>query len=240
MKHVRLLALALFTLGTLLGTSLAGIVSWGDLESSLFDTAISGEAPLRGLRCPVFINAKETGTVSASLVNRLDRPSSFTIRARITDGSVLLKREETIRLPLDPGERGVAEWTVTAQDAAYGGRLILVRVYQFAKYPLPSRDASCGIWVVRAGPLTGTALLLLLLAGSLGLLGSGLWLWHRAGQPGGGTLQTATYVMSVLTGLVGLALISGLMGWWAVGMVFVGVVGLTIVAVMAHFATRIA
>lgn len=238
MRGAHVLWMLLFSVGALLGILLFGSAAWGDLEASLFDAAIRGEAPLRGLKCPVFITATESGTVSLPLKNPLERPTIFTVRARITDGFVLLKREQTSRLSLGPGEEATLEWGVTPKDAAYGGHLILVRVYQFARYPLPSRDSSCGIWVIRAGYLTGVQILVFALLASLAAMVAGIGLWVRASRPLSRERRGIIYGMVALAGLVVIGIVAGLLGWWVLGIGLVAIIVLMVVAIAAYFANR--
>ena len=55
-KGLRVLSVILFAVGVILGLAVAGITIWANLEASLFDTGMSGDASLR-LHCPVVITA---------------------------------------------------------------------------------------------------------------------------------------------------------------------------------------
>lgn len=236
-KVVRGLAVLLFSAGILLGVALFGSTTWGDLEASLFNVAMSGEKRLSTLRCPVMITTAETGTVSASFKNSLERATEFRIRTHISDGYVTLMREITSPLPLEPGERGTLEWTVTPDDAVYG-RLIMVRVYLFSKYPLPSRQGTCGILVVDWPLLTGTQYYILILAASLLSMGGGIGLWINANRPLSRVELHATYAMATLAGSVLAGIIVSLLRWWVAGVLILTIIVLMIGAIIGYFTNR--
>lgn len=209
----------LFVAGLLLGMALFGAVIWGDLEAALFSPGIQQDAALRSLRCPVLITRSETGTVSARLKNPLERSTERYVRAHISDGYVTLMREINTRVPLDPGERQRLEWTVTADDAAFG-RLVLVKVVLRARYPLPSRQGTCGILVLDVPYLTGNQFFALGFAVSLLSMAAGCVLWFRAGEPLRERGRQVGRAMGVLAGIVLVGTIVALMGWWVIGLIF--------------------
>ncbi len=237
-KSLRLLSLLLFATGTLLGLLLFGSVVWGDLEASLFDTVMRGPEPVPGLRCPAIITLGEEGVVRTSFQNPFDQTTEFTFRAHISEGFVTLMREVTAQLSLEPGEKGTVEWAVSAEDAVYGGRLILVRVYQFAKYPLPARDSSCGILVLRSARFTGRQILIAALAISLLGMAGGIWLWVRANRPSSGPAQNATRAMLALAGCVVAGILVALAGWWMPGTIILVITLLLIGAIAGYFLNR--
>jgi hypothetical protein len=236
-KIQRALGVFIFAIGVFFGMVLLGIAVWGDLEASLFDTSMRADASLTTLRCPVMMTRKEIGRVSATFENTLERPVTFTIRAHVSQGYVTLMREENSKLPLEPGETKTLEWTVTPDDAAYG-RLILTRVHVAAKYPLPSRDASCGILVVDLPRFTGSQLTAFVLAASLLGMAIGAGLWVVANRPLRGPAREAIRAMGVLAGSVLIGLVLGLVGQWLLGVLLLVISLLLIVTIAGYLVSR--
>lgn len=226
----RPLGILLFSIGLLAGMALFGAVIWSDLEASLFNPGIQQDAALRSLRCPVVITTSETGTVTASLHNPLDRSTDRYVRAHITDGYVTLLREVNELVTLEPGERQQVQWTVTADDAAFR-RLILVKVVLRGRYPLPSRQGTCGILVVDVPYLTGDQVFGLSFAASLLAMAVGYGLWYRASQPLHERGRELARAMVVLAGSILVGTIVGLLGLWVPGLIVfvIGVLGVGVV-----------
>jgi len=233
-KVKRTLGAILFSLGFVVGFVVFAGTVWADFEGAMFDTSIKGETSLRTLRCPVIITGNETGTVSAAFHNPLDRPLQYSVRTRISQGFVTLMREEKELLPVAPGETERLEWTVTADDAAYGS-VVLVKVLLMGNYPLPSRQATCGILALGVSFLSGDQLLALGVAVSLvGMaLGGGLWL--AGNRPLGEGPQTdLARGMGALAGSVLVGMFVGLVGSWLLGGIVILVTTLLIVEVVRH------
>jgi hypothetical protein len=178
------LGVILFAIGVLLGMALIGITIWTDMEASFFDSVMGGRAdePLKTLRCPVLMTTAETGRIRATFENVADKPIELRIRAHVTDGFVTLMREANSTLPLEPGEKGEVEFTLSAEDRAYRW-LILARVLQFRHYPLPARQAACGVLVLDVPFLTGNQLFALVITATVLCLGGGIALWSVAHWP---------------------------------------------------------
>lgn len=180
----RRLGVILFAFGILLGMALIAVTIWTDLEASFFDSVMGsrGDESLKTLRCPVLMTTSETGRISATFENTADKPIELRLRAHVTDGFVTLMREVNTTLPLEPGEKGKAEFTLSAEDRAYRW-LILARVLQFRHYPLPARQAACGVLVLDVPFLTGNQLFALTIALTVLCLGGGIALWSVANWP---------------------------------------------------------
>ncbi len=231
----RILGIAIVSIGILLGLALVALAVWGDLEASLFDSAIREEAQLTTLRCPVMITAAETGRVTAAFTNPAERPLTLIARASITRRYVTLMRQVELQATLAPGETRTLEWTVSAEDAAYR-QLILVRVRSLRSPPLPSRDGACGIVVVNLPYLTGDQLVTLMVVVSTLSMGVGLWLVERrrANVFDLGALRA----MSALAGLVVVGMVVSLLGWWVLGAAVIALALLLIVELLRHLAGR--
>ena len=236
-KTVRILGVLIFSVGVLLGMALFGIIVWGDFEASMFDPSIKQDASLTTLRCPVMMTRTETGTVTATFTNPLERPIELYTRAHITEGYVTLMREIITTLPLDPGETKPLQWRVTSDDAAFG-RLILVKVTVNRKYPLPSRQGTCGILVVGLPYFTGNQVFAFTFAVSLLSMAGGAGLWVIANRPLKELGRDVTVAMGTLAGSVLVGTIIGLRGSWMFGgLIFVFTV-LLIGAIIGYFVNR--
>jgi hypothetical protein len=217
--------------------ALSAIAVWGDLEASLFDSAIRGKEGLKTLKCPVMMTTSEERVVSVALTNSLDRPITYTVRAHISQGLVSLMREVNFKLPLAPGETQSLQWLVTPDDAAYG-RVILVRVRHPGIYPLPSRDASCGIVVVDLPGLSGGQVFALALAASVLGLAGGLGLWAVASRPLNKKERDVLRAMGVSAVCVLAGVAVGFMGWWLVGLLMLVVNVLLVGAIVGFFVRK--
>ena len=235
---IRPLGVVLFSLGLLLGMGLFGAVIWADFEAMLFNPALSQEAPLRSLRCPVMITTSETGTVTASLSNPLDRSTERYVRAHITDGYVTLMREVNQRVPLAPGEKQRLEWAVTADDAAFN-RFILVKVIVRGRYPLPGRQGTCGILMVDVPLLNGRQIFSLTFAASVLSMAAGYGLWFGASRPLDQRRQQVARAMVALAGGVVLGTIVGWLGWWLPGFILFLITVLGVGVIIGYLLNRV-
>ncbi len=234
-RIARALSVLLFVFGVLFGVALSAGVIWGDLEASMFDASIGGEAPLKTLKCPVMMTTRELGMVSADFTNSLERPVEFRVRTHISEGYITLMREINTKLPLEPGETQSLKWAVSPDDAAFGGRLILLRVRLFPKYPLPSRHASCGILVMDLPYLTGNQFFTLALAASLLSMAGGAGLWFIANRPLKKSGRDVLRAMGALAGCVLAVTVASLLGHWFLS-VFIFVITLLLIgAIVGYF-----
>jgi hypothetical protein len=233
MNLKRVVGVLIFLAGVVLTVALGALATWGDLEASLFDAAIRAETRLNSLRCPVLITRQETGQVSASFRNTSPRPVNRAIRAHISQGFVTLMREETLYLPLQPGETQRLTWPVTAADAAYGA-LILVRVSALRQAPMPSESQACGIVVLDLPWVSGGLLVAVWLALGLAGIAGGGWLWLRVNWPWVGRRHAATNTMLAVTVVALALLVAGLAGVWMLGVLLLALLALLLIAIMTH------
>jgi hypothetical protein len=233
----RPLGVVLFSIGLLLGMALAGVTIWADFEAVLFNPGLSHEAPLRSLRCPAMITTSETGKVTASLRNPLERSTERYVRTHITDGYVTLMREINNSVPLAPGEKQRLEWAVTADDAAFD-RFILVKVMVRGRYPLPSRQGTCGILVVGVPLLEGSQVFSLAFAVSLLGMVAGYGLWFRASRPLGTQRRQVSRAMIAVAGSVVVGTIVGWLGWLLPGLILFVITLLGLGVIIGHLLSR--
>ena len=228
------LSLIIFAIGVLLGSVLIGVAVWGDLEATLFNPGLQEEARLRQLRCPIILTkAQPTGTISARIRNSLDRTTTFFSRARISEGYLTLMREETTEIPLEPRETERLEWEVSAEDAAFD-RIIFFRVVVSGGYPLPSRQGTCGIIVLDLPGLSGNQIYglgaVISLICTIG--GGAVWI---AGHPHrmGLKVQIAR-IMIFLASILVIGILVSLLGWWAIGLIVLVVILLSVGAFISY------
>lgn len=232
-KIINILAVLIYSIGIFLGMAATGIASWGDLEASLFDSSVSDKGRMR-ISCPVVITKNEVGLVKAKFSNPLDDPIKNRLKMRISDGFVTLIRQEDDILSLEPGETQSRQWRVTADDGVFNGLLVMLKLRSNPTYPLPSRQATCGILVVNTSSLSGGELSTIVIAASLGLIVVGAGLWYFNHRPlKGKSLVTMSAIVS-LGGLVLIGLIASLIGWWLLGGI-VFVIGVLMIVTIVYF-----
>ncbi|MEJ2756932.1 MAG: hypothetical protein P8046_00490 [Anaerolineales bacterium] len=152
------LTITIFTLSALVGFALLLISVWGDVEAFMFDLSNKGEESLGTLVCPVIITPQDTGEFSIKLENPLERDIMTAVRVHISSGFVSLMTEDNVKVDLAPKESKKLAWSVNPEDAAYG-KMVLVKVFLFRNYPIPSKDATCGIFVVDTPHFSGRQIL---------------------------------------------------------------------------------
>ena len=238
MKLVKLMlraaAVLVYAAGALLGMMIFGLASWGDLEASLFDSAITQDGRIR-VSCPIVIAENETGTIRMTIKNPSDKPIMNRVKFRATDGFVTLIQEAKERYALEVGEEKELEWVVAADDAAFGGWLILAKVRAIPSYPLVDRQGSCGILVFNLFNLTGNQTLILASTVSVLCLGTGLLLWWGTNKPLQGRKHSAFRAMLALAGLILIGFTVSVLGYWVVGGILF-VIGILVVgAIIAFF-----
>jgi len=231
---VRFFSILLFALGILLGTYFFGMVTWGDLEASLFDTNMVPEETLDGFSCPVAISPRETGTVRVLVINSADRVVRPLIQTYISNGGILRVSERQTRLVLDPGEAVAIEYPVEAADAVWG-RFIFIRTIQFRAYPLPSRGDACGILLLDIANLSGNQAIALIISISLALSLAGLILWARSNQPLQRRARNAMTAMTAMTIVMTGGIVSAMLGSWLVGLLLGIIMILLTLVIFAEF-----
>ncbi len=224
----------LFALGLFLGMALFGVLVWAEFEVILFDPAWRGEARLRSLRCPAIITTSETGTVSARVSNPLNRPVERYLRVHMSAGSLLVTREFTEIVALDPGQARWVGWSVSPDDAVYD-RLIMVNVVLRRRYPLPARQATCGILVVDVPYLTGRQLLGLWPTLSVLGMGGGYALWVRPGASLGDRERRAAGGMIMLAVSVLVGTFIAWLGWWLPGLILFFILLIAVGVIIGYY-----
>lgn len=229
----RILGVIFYVIGIVIGLTLFGGSTWADFEASLFDSSMGADSIYRSLKCPILIAQTETGTVTGTFKNPLDRPLVRYMRTHISEGYITLFREVINDFTLEPGEQRQVEWQVSGDDAVFGS-VALVRLHLNGRYPLPSATGSCGILVVSLFNFTGTQTLALMVGVSVLSTALGLGLWITANKPLKGHIRTLTSAMIALAVMIIAGVIISIIGMWEVGAILLVIVVLLIIVIIAQ------
>lgn len=216
-KLIQYLGTLIFSTGTLIGFATLGIMIWGDLEASLLTSALDAEKSLTTLRCPIFLSPQESGQVTAKLQNPTDKNWERFTRAFISEGFVSLMREIKLAVPIPAGGKETVAWDVYPQDAAYD-RVIFFRVYVNAKYPYPSLGGSCGIVMLDLWGLSGTQILMSVIAIFLGCGALGITLWKISIKKSDHRTWNRINSMYALALIIAIGFVISFMGAWLVAL----------------------
>ena len=238
-KIISRFGIVLFAFGVLLGMALTAVTVWADLEASFFDADLAsrGGETLKTLKCPVLMTSSETGVVRVDLENPVEKPIELRLRAHITDGFVTLMREVNATVPLEPDEEKSTEFYLTGEDVTFNW-LILVRVFQFRNYPLPSSQAACGIMVLDVPLLTGGQLLALAITVTILSLAGGIALWVAGNWPLNRPTLATSRTMGVLAASLLVGFTVGALGSWLMATLLFAINLLLIFEVVRHAVAR--
>ena len=214
-KKYRSTSLLIYSIGILVGMAIAGGIIWSDLETSLFDSGISPDSPLR-LSCPVAITRDEIGKISATIQNPTEREKSFFVRTHISEGYLSLLREINQKISVASGGKETLTWEIYASDAVYE-RVVMFRVLVSPSYPIPSQGNFCGVLVLDIPWLTGTQTFLLLLIISLASVIGGSILWRKANPTMTKSLHSLTSAMNALAMIIFFMIGISYFGLWVLG-----------------------
>jgi len=217
----------LFILGMLAGLGLSSGILWSELEAFSQEGAADGGR--LHLDCPPMLSSDETGVVSASIANSIDVTVNPVVSAEISGNP---RSDQT--LSLAPGEAKRMEWTVDSSDREFD-RIIRVNIYQRRYRELVPRAGSCGILFISLFGLSGIGTYSLIVVLSLGSMILGGYLWISA-RP----LLTETHASFLnasrfLGGLVLASLISSLLRWWGLTLLFNALAVLMIGVIITEF-----
>ena len=232
-KPVSVLSVILFGIGVVMGLVFAAFLIWANVEASLFDPDLMGDASL-DLHCPLVLNADETGTVYASFTNNATWDVNLIIQADISETYLSMFRHERVILKLAPGESQEVRWTVSASDKVYG-RFVFVKAANNRQMPIPGRVATCGIVIVNIPFLTGAEMVVIAIGLTVILIAVGMVLWYRCNHPLRGKGRDVMRAMTWLAVVVGVAVLCGIFGAWLPGVVAFVISLLLIAEVIRHY-----
>jgi len=171
------LAYFTYAVGVLVGLTLIGIAAWGDYESTSYGFARRASEGLRGVSCPILLTRNETGTISLKVSNPTDRLMHPSVRTEVSPEDEPGIFTESVTLA--PGESKRLEWTVGPENIDLGN-FILASLQVYGTYPIPSRAATCGIFIVDL-PGRGRDILIGVSLFGLIALGGGLYSMNKHG-----------------------------------------------------------
>jgi hypothetical protein len=231
-KPLRTLGLSLFFAGALLGMALFGSSVWADLESAFyFGYGIKGNNAVK-LSCPQILTAADRMSFGAKIQNTTDRPLEPSVQVDISN--ILAVRSDRSTVPVPAHQTVPASWPLSTEDVVFG-HLILVQVYQYQVYILPSADANCGILFLNLTGLTGMQVFILALLGTLLGIGGGLALWAANSRPLEGAIRQQMLGMFFLSGIVAAGMVLTLIGWWGPGLLVFVLAAFMVIILLARY-----
>ena len=228
----RLLSFLVYGIGVAVGLFVILVATWADMESSAYDFPRLANAGLDGLRCPVLMTPQETSAISLDVSNTTDTRISPLIKTQIS--TRLLPEQFLEDIQLIPGETKRVEWSVDAENIDMGN-FIFAKVLLFSAYPLPTREATCGIFVLDL-PGTGRTIVPVLVVLSFVSLGWSLYRIHRSSilQE---QLRKQLSSMTFLAILISLGLILSFIGGWILSVLVLVASLLLVIIVLGSLVT---
>lgn len=201
----------LLLLGVGVGLTLAGFMTWAEMEANLNITL--PDAKGLKLSCPLMLSFTESGTVQAVIVNETEKEVKPVIKAGFGQEDSLTQQQVNQTYILAPRETQTIQWSIDASQSAFG-RIIPVTIIQ-SRYNLnPPRWGACGVLLFSLFGLNGASTLTIIIAASLLLLAAGIHLTYPAliaREDASKSLRQAGGLLVILTIL---AILSSLFRWW--------------------------
>ena len=216
-KSARTWGTLIYAVGLIFALGLALAAIWGDYEalSYFYTGAVYG--PFGGLHCPALMTHAEVVPISATFDNPTDKTIEPFYQVKISGVAALRTIEKQLQVP--PHSSATIQWTVDANDIDVGSFVMTkLTVLPFAGNP--AREATCGMLVLNLGNLTSAEVLPVGLG--IGLVGIVLGLTLREGNAQPDSPQEASLRNGMrATGVaVLLALLTGFLGAWILGLIF--------------------
>ena len=228
----RLLGFLSYGIGVAVGFFLVFVATWADIEASAYDFPRLANAGLSGLRCPVLMTPNETSTISLNVSNPTGDQISPAIKVLVS--TRLLPEEFLEGMQFMPGESKRLDWTVDAENIDLGN-FILAKVLLYSAYPLPSREATCGIFVLDV-PATGKIIVPVLTALSLLSMGWGVYYINRRTGPNE-RRRKHMGLITFLAIIISLGLVLSFIGGWLSSLLVLVVALLLIIILLSSLMT---
>ena len=219
-----------YIFGIVIGLYLIVIATWADMESAFYGFPRLAEAGLGGFSCPVLMTPNDTNKVSLRVSNPLDQSISPSIKIMISTSTMADEFLENVELA--PGESKILEWTV-GPDNIDLEHFIFAKVLMYSAYPLPSKEDTCGIFIVNL-PVSGKILLPILVVISLLGMGWGIYGMNRIGVSNG-WLEKKFRPMAFLAIIVALGFIVSFMVGWIPSILLLAVAVLMVFILLGSF-----
>ncbi len=207
----------IYIVGLALALLLALSAIWGDFEALSYFNTGANYAAFSGLHCPVIMSQSEVAQVSAKFDNPTDKAIEPFYQVKLS--GVAAPRSFQNQLQMPPHSSTTVKWTVSASDIDLGW-FVMVKLTVLPFAGNPARAATCGMMVFNLGSLTGGEVLPWAVAVSLLGIVAGLTLREGKGQPENtreGTLRNGMRATGVS---VLLAMLTGFLGLWLIGLIF--------------------
>jgi hypothetical protein len=206
----------LFLLGTGIGLTLTGFMTWGEMESNLANNL--PDAKRLSLSCPLVLAPNETGIVQAVIVNETEKEVKPVIKAGFgqPDSLAQQKLQETVILTSKATQ--TIQWSIDASQSAFG-RIIPVNIIQSRYSHNPPRWGACGVLLFSLFGLNGAASLTLSIITSLLLLVIGIYLAYPMLIARGDAFKNLRQAGGLLAFLTVVALVSALSRWWGLSII---------------------
>jgi hypothetical protein len=206
----------LFFTGIAVGLALAIVSMWADYEAIRYFFTGQVYDTFSGLECPALVSRSESASIFASIRNPTDRVAQPVYKVQMS-GPLGQETREQIAIP--PYETHTVEWTIDSSNIDLGS-FIMAKITVVGFAGTKSREATCGIFVVNAGGLTGGQVLGITLTISLLGIFLGLAIWEREMEAATRGFMQPQRVRRALGLVVLLAMLFSLMGSWIPGLLF--------------------
>ena len=201
----------LFLIGTVLGLTLAGIMTWGEMESNL---AVNiPDAKGLQLTCPLALAYNETGIVRAVIVNETEKEIKPVIKAGFGQPDSLAQQNIQETYILAPRETQIIQYSIDSSQSAFG-RIIPISIVQSRYNRNPPRWSACGVLLLSLFGMNGASSLTLIVSLSLLMLAAGVSLVAPILRARGDAMRSLGQAGGLLAFLTIVALISALLRWW--------------------------
>ena len=210
-QHKSLVPVVLALTGIAIGLLLSLLAVWADYESTSYGFPRRAQAPFRGLTCPVFMGSDESRVVYLEISNPTDRILSPGVRTQISTSAEPVSQVESARLA--PGEETTLQRMIGPENVDLG-MFIFVDALVYAVYPMPDRQATCGILVLPIA--NGTFLLIFGTALSVIFMATGTYLFYKNEVSADRSRSLLFMVIATL-----LAMTLGFIGWWLAAMLLI-------------------
>ena len=214
-RSKRILGGVIFFFGVFMGLVLALATLWDKYEAVSYFFEGTTYAPFNGLHCPFLMTPPETVTIKAVFDNPTHEEDEPYYKMEI--GGVF-PREFDGHLSLAPRTSQSVEWTANANDISLGF-FVFAKLHILPDSIYPTREATCGILLLRTSALTGGQIFWIMLLLSLIGIPSGFVLWRATIVSATGKAVELRRAMLTLAVLVLLSLLAGLIGWWFIGVI---------------------
>ena len=219
-----------YVVGVVLGLYLVVVSTWADFEAAFYGFSRLAEAGLRGFSCPVLIARDEMSSISLRISNTTDSMISPVIKTEISTSLVVQEFQEGLELA--PGESKKLTWAVGPENIDLGN-FIFAKALVFSAYPLPNREATCGVYVINL-PGSGRVILSVLVVLSLLGMGWGLYGLNKT-ERSNAWLENHIRAMLFLTLVIVVGMVVSFWGGWVPSILLLAVSLLLIIILLGSF-----